>query len=411
MNGQKIKVLIADDSPLVREVLKDMIEPEQDLKIVGEAVHGREAVEMAKNLMPDIITMDVMMPVMNGLEAVEEIMAYTPTPILVFSSAVNDKEMDVAFEAIARGALEVLEKPKVPSGEHYERVRAELLQKLRLLSRIHVIPHIRAKRNKRMSEKARAETVAPEAAQPERGGKPEARRSARLPGQQPGRDAGAPAAEAPRSKRVEEALAKIGGPPVELISLPRREAITKKLVVIGSSTGGPKALVQIFRRIPADFPLPILVVQHIAHSFDSGLVGWLNRESPLNIVLAENGSEPKPGTVHIATTGSHMVLDQGALRYKDSPPVNSCRPSVDVLFESVAAQLGSLSVGVILTGMGRDGADGLKLIRDRGGATIVQDQDSSVIFGMPKAAIDIGAADQVLPLSDIAQAIARAITR
>jgi len=136
LSKDRIKVLITDDSPVVREVLKDMIEGEPDLDIVGEAANGREAVNMAKELCPDIITMDVLMPVMNGLEAVEEIMAYTPTPILVFSSALDDKETDVAFQAIARGALDVMEKPKVPSGVKYDQIRCDFLDKIRMLSNI-----------------------------------------------------------------------------------------------------------------------------------------------------------------------------------------------------------------------------------------------------------------------------------
>jgi two-component system chemotaxis response regulator CheB len=152
----RIRVLIADDSPLVREILKDMIAGEPDLEVVGEATQGREAVTLTERLRPDIITMDVLMPIMNGIEATEEIMAYYPTPILVFSSAVNDKEMDVAFQSIARGALDVLEKPKVPSGDHYERLRGELLHRLRMLSRIRVIPHLRGKRAKRRTSDRQA---------------------------------------------------------------------------------------------------------------------------------------------------------------------------------------------------------------------------------------------------------------
>jgi len=277
----KIKVLIADDSLLVREILKDMIESEPDLEIVGEAIHGKQAVEMTEELRPDIITMDVMMPVMNGIEAVEEIMAFCPTPILVFSSAVNDSEMDVAFQSIARGALDVLEKPKVPSGEQFERVRSDLTQKLRILSRIHVIPHIRGKRNKRAARR-RAEAAE---ARERRVPKPEA-----------------PPPEPPPARKV------IEPPKGGLIELPLPERVRRKLVAIGSSTGGPKALVHIFSRMPATFPLPILVVQHIAHSFAPGLVSWLNRESPMRVVLAEDMQHPAPGTIYIAPTGIHMEV-------------------------------------------------------------------------------------------------------
>jgi len=392
---EKIKVLIADDSPVVREIIKDMIADVSDLEVVGEAKHGREAVTLAESMKPDIITMDVMMPVMNGLEAVEEIMAYSPTPILVFSSVLDNKEMDVAFNAIARGALDVMEKPKVSEGESYDRIQTELLDKLRMLSKIHVIPHLRGKR-----KKARREFESQVAVEHEQE-----------------RNTPAPI---PRKTQIKEDVAdKIAieqeateefteSAPVEA---PKRSRVKKKLVAVGASTGGPKALVQIFRNMPKDFPLPVLTVQHIAPSFARGLVNWLNRESPMRVVLAEDKIQAKPGTVHIAPSGTHLILQRGLIRLSDTPPVNSCRPSVDVLFFSVAESIGEFSLGVLLTGMGRDGAEGLKAIKNSRGRTLVQDEKTSVIFGMPKAALDIGAADEVVELGEIPRAIARAIVK
>jgi len=372
-----IKVLIADDSAVVREILKDMMEDESDLEVVGEAKNGKEAVELAGKIKPDIITMDVIMPVMNGLEAVEEIMAFSPTPILVFSSVLDDKEMDVAFHAIARGALDVMEKPKVADGDQFERIRLDLLNKLRMLSRIHVIPHLKGKkrrpRKKEDIEKAKE----------------------------------APVREPPPPPVT-------GGPVLdvsEYVKLPPERLVKRKLVAVGASTGGPKALVQIFRRIPEGFPLPILTVQHIAPSFAPGLVSWLDRSSQLRVVLAEEKIEPAPGTVYVASTGSHMVYSNGKIMFTDSDPVNSCRPSVDVLFDSVAEFAGDTSVGVLLTGMGRDGARGLKAIRDKRGRTMIQDEATSVIFGMPRAAMEMGAAEEILPLGEIPEAIMKAITR
>jgi two-component system, chemotaxis family, protein-glutamate methylesterase/glutaminase len=380
VNPEKIKVLIADDSPLVREILRDMISAEPDLEIVAEAKNGREAVTLTETHSPHIITMDVLMPVMNGIEAVEEIMAYHPTPILVFSSAVNDKEMDVAFQSIARGALDVMEKPRVSSGDGYEQVRLDLLHKLRMLSRIHVIPHLRGKRARRQGQGARE--ISPDSSQA-----PKPRPKIAPPGS------------------PEPVLEPVSG----LVEAPPLQLVKRKLVAIGSSTGGPKALVLIFSRMPANFPLPLFTVQHIAHSFAPGLVSWLNRESPLTIVLAADRVKPEPGTVYVSPTGVHLVLEKGLLRFTDSPPVNSCKPSVDVLFESIAAENAAGAVGVLLTGMGRDGAQGLKSIHDGRGRTIVQDQQSSVIFGMPKAAIDLGAADNVVNLAKIPEAIVKAV--
>ncbi len=401
MSKGKIRVLISDDSAVVREILKDMISGEPDLEIVGEAMNGKQAVELAESERPDIITMDVLMPVMNGLEAVEQIMAYSPTPILVFSSALDDKEMDVAFQAIARGALDVLEKPKVPSGDQYERIRRDFLDKLRMLARIHVIPHLRGKRKKSPPAAEAQETTSaprPAAAPIE----PTAARgpAPRVPRVPP------PPEKAEKAEPVEK---EVEVPESALVETPPREAVRKKIVAVGSSTGGPKALVQIFRRIPAEFPLPVLTVQHIAPSFAPGLVSWLNRESQLNIILARDRSRPEPGTVHVSPTGVHMVVEKGMIRLTETAPVNSCRPSVDVLFFSVAEGFGEYAVAVLLTGMGRDGAEGMKAVKARRGRTMIQDQASSVIFGMPKAALELGAADEVVPLSRIPEAIVRAL--
>ncbi len=399
MQKDKIRVLIADDSPVVREILKDMISDEPDLEVVGEAVHGKDAVTLAEKLSPDIITMDVMMPVMNGLEAVEQIMAYFPTPILVFSSVVNDKEIDVAFQAIDRGALDVMEKPKVSEGGEFDRIREDFINKIRLISNIHVIPHLRGKKRRRKSSLDSAlGAAAPEAVDRSKTRAMISRLTRKA-------KAIAPVIE-------QEVPSAVPGPEaVGLVELPAREKVRKKLVTVGSSTGGPKALVRIFSRIPAGFCLPVLTVQHIAPSFAPGLVGWLNRESPMRVVLAEDRMQMNGGTIYVAPTEVHMVVEKNLIRLTNSEPVHSCRPSVDVLFFSAAEYFGDVTVGVLLTGMGRDGAEGLKAIKDRGGKTLVQDQKSSAIFGMPKAAMEIGAADEVVSLTSMPLAIARAIAK
>jgi two-component system, chemotaxis family, protein-glutamate methylesterase/glutaminase len=406
VNQEKIKVLIADDSLLVREILKDMISAEPDMEIVGEAQNGREAVTLTQRYSPHIITMDVLMPVMNGIEAVEEIMAFHPTPILVFSSAVNDKEMDVAFQSIARGALDVMEKPRMASGDGYEQVRVDLIHKLRMLSRIHVIPHLRGKRTRRQAQSEserkgesdinRNRQGASDVSRDRQGASDVSRDQPPAPARR--------AKTAPPPESVEPFLEPVSG----LVELPPPQLIKRKLIAIGSSTGGPKALVLIFSRFPSNFPLPMLTVQHIAHSFAPGLVSWLDRESPLHVVLAADRMKPEPGTVYVSPTGVHLILEKGLLRLTDSPPVNSCKPSVDILFESVAKENAAAAVGVLLTGMGRDGAQGLKSIRNGRGRTIVQDQASSIIFGMPKAAIDLGAADDIVNLARIPEAIVKA---
>jgi two-component system chemotaxis response regulator CheB len=342
--------------------------------------------------------MDVMMPVMNGLEAVEEIMAFTPTPILVFSSAVSNKEMNVAFEAIARGALDVMEKPKVSEGAKYDSIRADLLDKLRMLSRIHVISHLKGK--KRRPRGLGAGRINVNEAEPVE--KPDKAR------QVPGKDESGPlVTEVPPPEVIVKGPVKVFEE-IAPVKVPARETV-RDLVAIGASTGGPKALVQIFRRMPPDFPVPILAVQHIAHSFAPGLVNWLSRESGMKVVLAREKDRPQPGVLYIAPTGIHMVLEKGLVRFSEDPPVNSCRPSVDVLFESVAKDRKETAVGALLTGMGRDGAKGLLEIKNRGGHTMIQDEKTSIIFGMPKAAMDMGAHNQVVALPDFPEALARSL--
>ncbi len=364
-NKNSIQVLIADDSMVVREVLKDMIEEETDLNVIGEAHNGREACELCEKLQPDIITMDVMMPVMDGLQAVEHIMAYNPTPILVFSSAVSNKEMNIAFNAIHRGALDVMEKPSDATGNHYDDIRKDLVSKLKMLSNIKVIPHLRGKRrwNKDLSPRPEPAPAPPKPAKP-----------APVP-----------------------------------IARPKRSVTKPVVVVIGASTGGPKALVQIFSQLPKNLPVPILVVQHIAPSFAEGLVEWLNRESEIQVKLAQKGQDIKPGEAYLAPTGKHLVLKNDTLDLHGGEPVNSCIPSVDVMFKSVAESLEGKALAVLLTGMGRDGAQGMKLIHNLKGQTIIQDESTSVIFGMPKAALEVGAVDKILPLDQIAQAIIQSV--
>jgi two-component system chemotaxis response regulator CheB len=345
-----ISVLIADDSALVREVLRDIVDSEPDMQVIGEASDGKDAVEKARVLQPDLITMDVLMPGMDGLAAIEEIMAHYPTPILVFSSAVNVKEMDIAFQAISRGALDVMGKPSDIMSANYETVRQDLLAKIRLLSRIRVIAHVRGKK--------RVETPKP--------------KKASLPA-------------------------------------PAQDKIKRQVVAFGASTGGPRALVEIFRELPANIRTPLLIVQHIAPSFAEGMAEWLTREARLKITIATDGQMLRAGEAYLAPTDQHLVVEKNRIHLSQEDPVNACRPSVDVLFDSVANYYGDSSVAVLLTGMGRDGAEGMKKIHDLKGYTIVQDESTSVIFGMPKAAIDAGAVDEVLPLAEIPAAILRVL--
>jgi two-component system chemotaxis response regulator CheB len=333
------RIVLADDSLLARELLRDMLHERDDITVVAEACDGQQAVELTLSLKPDLVVMDLLMPVLDGLDAIEEIMALSPTPVLVLSAAVEASEVDRAFAAIKRGALDVMEKPGIKDEAEREKFGERLREKVRFLSGIRVIRH--------------------------------PRRKLRAPENFP-----APAA----------------GPPPDILA-------------IGASTGGPKAVMRVLKALPAGFPGAVFVVQHIAHGFAGGFANWLDRECALPVRLAREGAVFLPGEALVAPDGCHLTVEDGVIRLTDAPPVNCCRPSIDVFFSSLARRRCDQVVAVLLTGMGRDGAQGMLQIKGAGGTTIVQDEPSCAVFGMPKAAIALDAADQVVPLDLIPAAL------
>lgn len=361
----KTRVLVVEDSLTIRKRMLEVLAADPDLEVVGEASDGKRGIELCQLLRPDVVTLDMMLPLMSGLAATEFIMAYCPTPILIVSASTNRGELFKTYEALAAGALDVLDKPlgNEPDGA-WER---KLVSSVKLISRIKVITHPRAR-------------LGPM-------------------GQPPG---GPASMEAPGARRAPE----VAGPVAQRQTL--QPEGRPRAVAIGVSTGGPAALVEILRGLPHGFPLPILLVIHIGKLFAPAFADWLGGQSPIRVGYAADG-EPLPlvgdGRVLIATPDSHLVLRQGKLRLTQDPERHSCRPSVDVLFASLAQELGAGCVACLLTGMGRDGAEGLLAIRRAGGRTIAQDEATSVVFGMPKEAILLGAAEQILPLEQIAPAL------
>jgi len=346
-----IRVLVADDSLTVRKRIVDLITAHPDFEVVAEAADGREVVEACQRLRPDVITLDMMMPVMSGLAATEYIMAFCPTPILIVSSSFNRGEIFKTYDALAAGALDVLEKPRDDNAEGaWER---RLISTLRIISRIKVITH-------------------------------------------------------PRGRWAH--LGQNSTPAVESPSVSNGAVRAKcELVAIGASTGGPGAVVDVLGGLPKDFSLPILLVIHISRVFGAGFAEWLNGLSPFPVAFARHGERvPPAGTcrVLLAPPDEHLIVRDGRLWLTQDEERHSCRPSVDSLFESVATQFGARAAGCLLTGMGRDGAKGLLAIRQAGGRTIAQDEATSVVFGMPREAIRLGAAEQVLGLNRIAPALA-----
>lgn len=339
-----INILIVEDSPLVSKVLTKLFDSDRELKVVGVAATGREGIRLASSLKPDIITMDIMMPDMNGVEATKQIMAYQPTPILLLTSS-YPRKMDEVFKAISFGALDVVEKINFENDFIEEKVKDSLIDKIKLLSKVKVIKHPLAKLEK---------------------------------------------------SAMPAASLKIG-------QAPPKETLLRKIVAIAASTGGPQALSSVLTGIPKNFPWGIVIVQHIAKGFDRGLVEWLANSCAVKIKLAENNESIEAGTAYVAPNDFQMkVVKSGAVELSDEPPYGNFKPSADVLFKSVADVYKHESVGVILTGMGRDGAGGIKAIKEAGGKTIAQDEKTCIVFGMPKEAIDLGAVDKVLPIDKIA---------
>lgn len=332
----KIKVLLVDDSPTVRAVLRRVFAPHPELTVVGEAANGREAIHLLLKFRPDVILMDVEMPVMDGFEAIEQTMRLHPTPILVLTSRTHYNNLATAFEAIRRGALDVLPKPEAPEAW------AELTEKLPELVR----------------------TVAFQ-------GRPLP--TTKLPGELPG-------------------------------TPPRRI----DFILVGASTGGPAALRSFLASLPPALPAPVAVVQHITPGFENGLAQWLAEATSRDVQVLKNPEIPPPGAVRLAPPMAHLVLDSSGTLTLDraAPPSKGHCPSVDVLFQSALAFRPRETAAILLSGMGDDGAWGLLALRKAGALTAVQDEASSAIFGMPRQALELGAAQVALPPEKLARFIA-----
>lgn len=341
-----LKVLIVDDSGTARIALKYIIQQTSDMEVVGEAADGLQAVRMTRDLRPDVIIMDIVMPGMDGLEATSEIMCETPTPIVVVSATVEGPETETAFQAIRAGALTVLPKPVGPASPDYARESRTLQNTVRAMAGVSVIHH----RRKSLT-----------------------------------------------SPRYEEPQ------PVE--PLVPEVQIQPDIIAIAASTGGPGALGEIVSTLPHDFPVPIVVVQHITADFLPSMVKWLDMVSPLHVTVAQAGDRPQAGNVYLAPGTSHLLLELTRRFAFDTVSPERPLPSGDILLRSVARAYGSRAIGIVLTGMGSDGADGLRALYDAGAFTIAQDEATSAVYGMPREAVARGGVHRVLPLADIPAAL------
>lgn len=342
-----IRILIAEDSGVVAMLLKAIFEQEPDLEVVGHAKDGREAVTLADELRPDLVTMDIRMPRMDGFEATREIMSNAPIPIVVISSSVDDEELRITFRAIEEGALAVIEKPRGIGHPDFDAIRRDLVQTVRAMAEVKLV------------------------------------RRRRHPVQHP--QHAAPAAATPPSNDC-------------------------RIIGIGASTGGPQALRHLLAGLPANVPIPIVAVQHIGSGFIGGLVEWLQGYSEPTVRLAHHGEPLRAGTVYFAPEDRHLCVEQRNGEFVavlcDSEPVHGSRPSVDPLFQSLARCCGRGAVGILLSGMGEDGADGLLQMRQAGARTYCQDRESCVVFGMPGAAMARDAVQEALGLDALCHRMA-----
>ncbi|HEY5460963.1 MAG TPA: chemotaxis-specific protein-glutamate methyltransferase CheB [Deferrimonas sp.] len=345
VSGDPVRLLVVDDSPSIRAVIRAMVEGDAGIRIVGEAATGGEAVEMARTLRPGVILMDVQMPEMDGIEATGRIMASEAVPIIAFSAFTWGGEAKASIEMLAAGALDVLAKPDLGGAEAVSECSRVLRKKIRSASRVAVVRHLRG-----------AVAVS--------------------------RERGNPA-----------------GP---------SDGMRFEVLGVGASTGGPTALRELFSRLPADFPFPILVVQHITAGFTAGFVEWLRQHTPLDVRVANEEDRAVPGTILIAPEGRQLeVLSGGAVRSTSRKPRGVHLPSADTLLSSLASAYGRKCIGVLLTGMGSDGAEGLLDIRRAGGFTLAQDEETCVVFGMPREAVRRGAVDRSMAPVSMAELLMR----
>jgi two-component system chemotaxis response regulator CheB len=334
-----------------------VLSSDPDIEVIADVGDGRKAVELCSTLRPDVVTLDMMLPTLTGLAATEQIMAYCPTPILIVSSSFNRGELFKTYEALAAGAVDVLEKPD-GEGDDGDWNR-KFLAAVRMVARIRVITHPRARLNDL--------------------------HSGRLPN--------APLSEAPRFSSKSFA--------------PQPSPRRIEAIAIGASTGGPGAIVEVLRALPESFSLAVLLVLHIGEPFGRSFAEWLATQIGRPVAYALEGQSlfALTNRVCMAPPDQHMRLVHGRIRLDRGPERHSCRPSVDVLFESLAQELGDRVAACLLTGMGRDGAQGLLALRNAGAVTIAQDEATSVVYGMPREAALLGAAEKVLPLREIGPAL------
>jgi two-component system, chemotaxis family, protein-glutamate methylesterase/glutaminase len=347
-----IKVLIVEDSPTARDYLVHIFSSDPGIRVVGTAKDGAEGIGLAQRLKPDVITMDIHMPVMDGLAATRKIMETHPVPIVIVSGIWDPREVETTFRAIEAGALAVVQRPAGVGHPESEKLKEELISKVKLMSEVRVV--------KRW----------------------------------------------PRSRPIKKENQPEGATP----SIQPRPDIG--VVAIGASTGGPPVLQTILSGLPPNFLVPVLIVQHIATGFIQGMLQWLSETSGLSLHIAQEGEKLLGGRAYFAPDNFYLGTDKiGGIKLQKKGTDGTTIPSVSHLFQTIAEVYRERSIGILLTGMGSDGAAELKIMREKGAVTIIQDQKSSIVFGMPGAARELGAAMYELPPEQIATALIHMISQ
>ncbi|RJS19137.1 chemotaxis response regulator protein-glutamate methylesterase [Corallococcus sp. H22C18031201] len=338
--GKKVSVLVVDDSLICRQLISQALSQDPDIEVVGSCADGKQAIALTKELRPHVVTMDVDMPVMDGLTAVEHIMAECPTPILVLTADPRSQAPELTCRALELGALALQIKPAIDAGPD----AWNLVREVKLLSSVRVIRHLRGPK--------RAQLM-----------------------------------------------------PRPVTAMP---PVSMGIVAVAASTGGPQVLYRMLSELPADFPAPIVIVQHINAAFSESLAGWLANASKLKVRLAQDGEPLMPGHVLIAPPGLHTITPfRGRVALKPGTERDGHMPSGTVLLESAAKAYGRRAMGLVLTGMGADGAEGLLAIKQGGGLTLAQNEESCVVFGMPGEAVERKAVDHLIHGDDVAATLVR----
>lgn len=340
---RRIQVMIVEDSPTQLILLEDIVNSDPRLQVVATATSAETAIRLLPRARPDVVSMDIHLPNMNGYEATQYIMREAPVPIVVVSASVSSQETEISMNSLKAGALAVVQKPPGPGHPLHAKLALRLCEQLAIMSDIKVVRQ-------------------------RRGGKREARTPPLLE------------------------------PTVE--NVPR-------IIGIVASTGGPPALASLLEPLPEAYPIPLLVVQHMGESFLTGFIDWLNDRCALHVRVAEAGTVPRAGHVYVAPGKHHLEMGVERLKVESGTRVSFQCPSGTVLFRSLAREFGPDATGILLTGMGDDGAEGLLDLRCSGGHTIAEDSSTSIVYGMPRAAVELGAAREILPLPDIGRRIAQ----